>query len=89
MLSCHDIAHKHASDYIDGQLSWRGHLAVWSHLLICVKCRRFVNQLRLVCKVVLKRQEPDLPAENTIDLDELAHRLHTEHLEQKKMSPDL
>lgn len=55
MLSCHDLAHHHASDYIDGQLGWRDRFRVRLHLLICVHCRRFIRQLKLVPKVLRGR----------------------------------
>lgn len=88
MLSCHDLAHKYASDYIDGQLNWRQRLAVSMHLLICVKCRRFVTQLRLVCKVVKQRGRAVIKS-STPDLEALASRLHKEYATQKKSSSDL
>ena len=40
MLSCRELAHRHASDYLDGQLGWRARLGVRYHLLICDHCRR-------------------------------------------------
>ncbi|MBU3071310.1 zf-HC2 domain-containing protein [Aestuariicella sp. G3-2] len=88
MLSCHDLAHKYASDYIDGQLNWRQRLAVFMHLLICVRCRRFVTQLRLVCRVV-KQRGRDVIKGSTPDLDALASRLHKEYATQKKSSSEL
>jgi predicted anti-sigma-YlaC factor YlaD len=49
MLKCRDVSHI-ASDYLDHQLTWRQQLSVRMHLLMCVHCRRFVNQLRLTGK---------------------------------------
>lgn len=55
MLSVRDLAHKYASDYIDGQLGWRRRLIVIFHLLMCQDCRRFIHQMRQVRGVVLRR----------------------------------
>ena len=56
MLSCNDLAHHHASDYLDGQLGWRDRLRVRFHLFICVHCRRFIQQLKQV-REVLRRSD--------------------------------
>jgi anti-sigma factor RsiW len=45
MLRCRDIAEQ-ASDYVDGQLSWRRQLAVRLHLVMCLFCRRYTRQMR-------------------------------------------
>lgn len=46
MLKCKDIA-AHASDRLDGQLTWRQSLGYGMHLLVCGHCRQFVRQLRI------------------------------------------
>ncbi len=45
MLKCKDIA-AHASEHIDGELTWKQSLGYGVHLLVCGYCRRFVRQLR-------------------------------------------
>ncbi len=50
MLNCKTLAQRHASDYLDQQLTMRQHLGVRVHLLLCKICRRFIDQLRLVRK---------------------------------------
>jgi anti-sigma factor ChrR (cupin superfamily) len=45
MLKCRDIA-AHASDRLDGQLSWRQSLGYGVHLLVCGHCRQFLRHLR-------------------------------------------
>lgn len=55
MLSCRELAHRHASDYLDGQLSWRARLGVRFHLMLCDNCRRFIAQLRKV-RVLLRSE---------------------------------
>lgn len=57
MLSCRDLAHRHASDYIDGNLGLRARVGVWYHLWVCENCRRFVAQMRKVR--TLLRDKPD------------------------------
>ena len=47
MLKCKDIAEK-SSAYVDNQLSLGGRLGVYLHLAICVHCRRFLRQLKLM-----------------------------------------
>lgn len=44
MLKCRDIGHQ-ASDYTDGNLTWRRSLGYGLHLLICGHCRTFVRHL--------------------------------------------
>jgi anti-sigma factor ChrR (cupin superfamily) len=82
MLSCHDLAHQHASDYIDGQLGWRNRLRVRLHLLMCVHCRRFIRQLKLVRKVL--HSSDNLPAGGDseppqVALASLSEQLHQLH----------
>lgn len=45
MLKCKDIA-AHASERIDGELTWKQSLGYGLHLFVCGYCRRFVRQLR-------------------------------------------
>lgn len=69
MLSCKELVAR-SSDLLDGQLSLRQRLAVRAHLAMCVRCRRFIRQLRLTQAVL--RQLPDTPI---AELDSLAERL--------------
>ena len=87
MLSCHDLAHHHASDYIDGQLGWRAGLRVRLHLLVCVHCRHFVHQLRLVRKVLRRRDhQPDSSDREShqVALQSLSEQLHQLHDSQPR-----
>ena len=45
MLKCKDMA-THASDHLDGQLTWRQSLGFGVHLLACGYCRHFLRHLR-------------------------------------------
>jgi anti-sigma factor RsiW len=47
MYSCQQV-HDQASALIDGELSAGQALALRLHLALCISCRRFVRQLRLL-----------------------------------------
>lgn len=84
MLSCRDLAHKYASDYLDSQLGWRRRVAVWFHLLLCEHCRRFVAQLRRVRGLLRDKPSSDRPdpaAESAAEA--LGEQLATAYGEQK------
>jgi len=76
MLTCRELVHQHASDYLDGQLSWRRRLGVRFHLLICDHCRRFLRQLSLVQAVLARRPPPPV---DDAEVSALAERLYHEH----------
>ncbi len=69
MLSCKELVAR-SSDFLDGQLSFRGRLAVRAHLGLCRHCRLFIRQMRLTQATL--RQLPDNPGP---DVDSLAARL--------------
>jgi anti-sigma factor RsiW len=69
MLNCKELVAQ-SSDFLDGQLSLRQRLAVRAHLAMCVRCRRFIRQLKLTHAVL--RQLPDAAVP---ELDALAARL--------------
>lgn len=95
MLTCRELAHRHASDYIDGRLGWRARLGVWCHLVICDHCRRFVAQLRKVRKFL--RNNPENPiidnaveqAAQQLAQQQLAEQLAKVYEQQKKSPPPL
>ncbi|MET1079063.1 MAG: zf-HC2 domain-containing protein [Pseudomonas sp.] len=74
MLSCKELVAR-SSDFLDGQLSFRGRLAVRAHLGLCRNCRRFIRQMRLVQATL--RQLPDSSGleSHGPDIDSLAARL--------------
>jgi predicted anti-sigma-YlaC factor YlaD len=47
MLSCRQITER-SSALLDGELGFRERWAVRMHLAMCVRCRRFTQQLRLL-----------------------------------------
>ncbi|WP_372875259.1 anti-sigma factor [Pseudomonas sp.] len=69
MLSCKELV-AHTSDLLDGQLNLRQRLAVRAHLAMCLRCRRFIKQMRL-SQAVLRQ----LPREPITELDALAAKL--------------
>ena len=56
MLSCKGLVAL-SSDLLDGELTWKQRIAVRTHLAMCVRCRRFIRQLRVSQRVI--RQLPD------------------------------
>ena len=91
MLSCRDLAHRRAGDYLDGQLGWRARVGVWYHLRICENCRRFVAQLRKV-RQLLRDRPQRTPATRPVDAaaqQQLAEHLAEIYVQQKKSSPPL
>ncbi|MNF26648.1 hypothetical protein D3C76_322970 [compost metagenome] len=69
MLTCKEQVAR-SSDYLDGQLSYRGKLMMRHHLMFCPNCRRFMHQMRLMQKTLRVMPEDALP-----DIDMLAERL--------------
>ena len=91
MLSCRDLAHRHASDYLDGQLGWRARLGVQFHLIRCDYCRRFVAQLRKVRTLLRDKPQNYASADPAILVaqQELGEHLAKIYIDQKKSLPPL
>ena len=53
MLKCKDISIE-ATDYLERAMPLRRRLLVWYHLLICVHCRRYLRQLRIIIAMLPK-----------------------------------
>ncbi len=64
MLKCKDIA-AHASEHLDGELTWTQSLGYGMHLLMCGYCRRFVRQLHatIACARTVAAQDTLAPDE--------------------------
>ena len=69
MLTCKQLVEQ-SSDYLDAQLPLRGRISVRLHLAMCVNCRRFIRQMKIIH--ALRRQ---LPEGAIPDLDSLAETL--------------
>lgn len=71
MLSCKNINEK-ASQYIDGELTIRLRLAVGSHLLMCVHCRRYVRQLAAMVNTLRQRPKAEC---SEVQMEQITYRL--------------
>ncbi len=60
MPSCKDIT-EHSSDYLDRNLPWWKRMGYWLHLVMCVHCRRYVDQLKLTIDTIGKSPEATTP----------------------------
>lgn len=72
MLKCRDVVAE-ADALLDSQLGWRRRLALKLHLFICVDCRRYVRQLRLMV-AALAQSRREL---NDVRLEELMRRIRS------------
>jgi len=63
MLKCKDIA-AHASDHLDGQLTWRQSLAYSMHLLACGYCRHFLRHVSITITFARALPRQDLLTED-------------------------
>jgi len=84
MLKCRELAQRHASDYLDGQLSLRWRWAVRFHLAICTHCRRFMRQITVVRKLLRGHAGQPRTAVDEQEMRQLAYRLHELHRRQEK-----
>jgi len=60
MPSCKDIT-EHSSDYLDRNLPWWKRMGYWLHLVMCVHCRRYVDQLKLTIDAIGKSPDATTP----------------------------
>lgn len=76
MLTCKQVSET-ATDYLEGPNRFWQSLSFRFHLLMCVNCRRYINQLRLTVLTVQQsfKQDP-LPTEPTDeDVETLVQKL--------------
>jgi len=62
VLTCRDVT-EHATDFMEGALPVRTHLAMRLHLFICRMCRAYLAQLRRTAALLRGRRLPAPPAE--------------------------
>ena len=62
MLTCRDVT-EHATDFMEGALPVRTHLAMRWHLFLCRMCRAYLDQLRLTVGLLRGRALEGPPAE--------------------------
>lgn len=56
MFSCKEVSHL-ASKSLDAKLTWRERGGMWLHLLLCELCRRYVRDLHLLRKMLMRLRE--------------------------------
>ncbi len=66
MLKCKEIVEK-SSDFVDGQLTLKGKIDFYWHIFMCVHCRRFLRQLRLMLSSMPYLDEKEL-TDNEVEL---------------------
>lgn len=84
MLTCKQLTQQLSSDYVDRHLTPLQNMNVGLHLLMCGHCRRFIRQLRIVKKLLLRSDETLLEA----NADVLAEQLINIRSETIKTTPD-
>lgn len=65
MLTCKELTEL-ATDYLEGNLPWRRRLGVRMHLLMCRYCRAYVEQIRIVSKLLSRLSSPP-PSATTLE----------------------
>jgi predicted anti-sigma-YlaC factor YlaD len=65
LLKCRDIA-EGASAYLDREVSWWRRLQFKLHLSMCQHCRRYVDQMEAVVRL-LRTQPTEPPAPEALD----------------------
>ena len=70
MLSCKHIVGQ-GSDYLEDELSFWRKVEMKLHLLICVRCRRYVKQLKQTIAMLAQRRKTE-PSE--LQIRELTQR---------------
>lgn len=71
MLNCKDIS-KLGSDHLDNNLPFMKKWQVKMHLLLCHKCRNFIEQLRTTIRSINTLEVPSI---NKITLDKQVNQL--------------
>jgi len=66
MLSCKDITEK-ASDYLDKELPFYTRMQVKLHVMMCVNCKRYLDQLRTTISALGKMKEETPVSEQVVD----------------------
>ena len=62
MLSCKQLTEL-ATDYLEEDLAWRERLGVQLHLWMCSHCRRYLDQMRKVIRLVQRLPKDPVPPE--------------------------
>ena len=66
MLSCKEITEK-ANSYLDKELPFYTRMQVKLHLMMCVNCQRYLDQLRITISALGKMKKDSPVAEHVVD----------------------
>ena len=72
--SCKDVTDL-SSDYLDHNLSIWKRIGFWIHIMMCVHCKRYVDQLRLTIAAITKSPAAQLPEVDKSQVDDIAKNL--------------
>ncbi len=73
MLSCRGLA-TIASDYIDDELGLVNRMSVRMHLLMCPRCRSFIDSLRNTVEILKRQSDVRVRDEYFLRIDEQVQR---------------
>ncbi len=73
MLKCRDLVHD-ADALLDGGLPLRRRVALRLHLFMCVHCRRYLRQLRLLVAVLRRRGDEPASQQEVDRVVAVVHR---------------
>ncbi|MBA2662426.1 MAG: anti-sigma factor [Bradymonadaceae bacterium] len=51
MMTCKEATDQ-VTDYLDGRVPHGKRIGIWLHLMMCVRCRSYVNQMRQVVELI-------------------------------------
>ena len=74
MPSCKDIT-KHSSDYLDNQLPWWKRPGYRMHLMMCVSCQRYLDQLKLTIATLSHTKEATPPEVSPQQVQDIVEQL--------------
>lgn len=61
MLSCKEVT-EIATDFLEENLPWRGRFGVQVHLWMCRYCRRYLDQMRKVVRLLKRLPREPVPS---------------------------
>lgn len=83
LMNCRNVVQL-ASDYLNRDLPRLTRLRIRVHLFMCVRCRRFVRQLKTVVRTVAAMADQKPPSSpSSTELDILARHLRRIHDETR------
>jgi hypothetical protein len=80
MPSCKEIT-EHSSDYLDRNLPWWKRPGYWLHLMMCVHCRRYLQQLKLTIGTIAKSPDSIPPNLTDKQVDDIVKKMQQQDKE--------